>query len=499
MIPIDLPPGVVNVASSKKKTANWREVNLVRWDNNTMRPVGGWEAVDYTAFASRHRASHKWIANDGRSYIAHLCEEHCYVDSSGDLLDITPIDGIQPPPTVGLGGYGDLKYSASSYGTPRSGRNRILNFTPAYTLDNWGEELRVMASPDGRLLRWSPSAPSTPLEAVLNAPTGNRSFAVTPERHIILFGSAGVQAQFQWSDEENDTEWTPGITSKAGGYTVEPVAPIVAHKVSGFGTVMFTNRTSYIIRHIGLPFVYSYEKVMDCPVPISAAAVAETPDGVFWAAFNGFWMYNGVSVVPVDCPIWDWIAKGFNVPASRYEACIVNVSAKSELWYFFVCGDSEAFNNRLAIYNYRDKVWSMGRVGRTCGVSYPNEANPYMSDGTTVWKHEVGTNYPDADENAWAETFNMNIMDGASDMTIQQLLPDIVGDPTILRFNFAKSISRTANGLETYSPQRAVRSNGFVDVRETARDFRMRVEAVAQGDWTLGPVNIDAVRRRIGR
>lgn len=494
MIPIDLPPGVVNIAAKTKKTANWREVNLVRWDNATMRPVGGWEAVDYTPFASRHRASHKWIANDGRMYIAHLCEEHCYVDEGTSLIDITPVGGIEPPPTVGVGGYGDLKYSDSTYGTPRSGRSRQLTFTPCYTLDNWGEELRAMTSSDGRLLRWSPTTPATPLVAVVNAPISNRSFCVTPERHIILFGAGGNQARFEWSDEEDDTEWTPGITSKAGGFTVEPNAPIVAHKVGTAGILMFTNRTAYIIRHVGLPYIYGYEKVIDCPVPVSAAAIIEIPDGIFWAAHNGFWIYNGISVAPILCPIWDWIKTGFNLDATKYEATIVNASAKSEAWYFFASGDS-AVNNRLAIYNYRDKVWSMGRIGRTCGVSYPNEESPYMSDGVTVWKHEVGSNYPDSAENVWAETFTMNVMEGSTDMTIKQLMPEVVGNPDVIRFSFAKVQNRASNGLETYSPQRPVRSNGYVDIRETARDFRMRVEQVAEGDWTLGQINVDAVRR----
>lgn len=498
MIPIDLPPGVVHAAAKTKKSANWREVNLVRWENGTMRPVGGWEEVGYTPFASRHRASHKWIASDGLIYIAHLCEEHCYVDIGGELVDITPVGGISPPPSTDEGGYGDLGYGDSTYGDPRDGRNRQLTFTPCYTLDNWGEELRVMTSNDGRLLRWSPSTPATPLVAVLNAPVSNRSFCVTPERHIILFGAGGVQSRFEWCDEEDDTNWTPGITSKAGGFNVEPEAPIVAHKSGEAGVLMFTNRTAYLISHVGLPYVYGYDKVVDCPVPISAAAIAEIPDGIFWAAHNGFWLYNGVSVTSVPCSIWDWIRDGFVLDASKYEACIVNVSAKSELWYFFAA-DESSFNNRLAIFNYNDAVWSMGRLGRVCGVSYPNELAPLMSDGTTVWRHESGIEYPDSPENVWAETFTMNIIEGSSDMTIKQLMPEVSGDPSGLRFNFAKVRNRASNGAETYSPQREIRSNGFVDIRETARDFRMRVEALEGGDWTLGQVHVEAARRGKGR
>src|SRR5690606_28442386 len=108
--------------------------------------------------------------------------------------------------------------------SPEGGVSRAVVATPVWTLDNWGEELRAMASADGRLLRWSPETPTVELDEVDNAPLG-RTFVVTPERHIMIFEAGGEPGRIEWSDEEDDTEWTPGTTTKAGGFNVEPRSP----------------------------------------------------------------------------------------------------------------------------------------------------------------------------------------------------------------------------------------------------------------------------------
>jgi hypothetical protein len=193
-------------------------------------------------------------------------------------VDITPIDGIVSPDLASVGGYGDADWSEDTYGTPRSSVNRMNPSPPVFTLDNWGEELRVMTSPDGRLLRWSPTTPNDPLVPVTNAPTGNRCFVVTPERHVMLFGVDGDVGRYEWCDEEDDTNWTPSTTSKAGGYNIEPYSPIVSAKSTPYGVVIFTNRGGYVSQYIGLPYIYSNAaQFSDCPPPYSPASLVNTP------------------------------------------------------------------------------------------------------------------------------------------------------------------------------------------------------------------------------
>lgn len=491
---IDFPPGVANETSKRRNKINWREVNLVRWDGSTMLPVGGWNRLNYSAFASNIRAAFRWTDNNNIQYTAYLCEEHCYVDDgSGTLIDITPEDGIAPPSDLSVGGWGDGAYSDSTYGTPRDGMvSRLSVAPPAYTLDNWGQELRVMTTADGRLLRWDPSSPSDPLVAVTGAPVGNHSFVVTPDRFIILFGSGGDPSRFDWCDQEDDTDWTPSTTSKAGGFNVEPAATIVSHCLSPTGVLMFTSRLAYTIQSVGLPYVFGYDKLpSECPPPYSPAAIASTPEGDIWFAINGFWLFNGVNAAPILCPIWDWINNSINKSVSRYTASMVDIVAKFELWLFFAAGDDATQNNRVVIHNYRDQTWSMGTLARTCGVASPNDPNPILASVDTVYRHEDGYNYDGADL-PWAETHTFNAPGGAL-TTVKQMLPDVEGASAI-QFKFVKR-ANPASDVETTSAAKLVRSNGYVDVRETARDMRMRVETIVGATWSLGPIEVDMTAR----
>ncbi len=494
---IELPPGVVSKRSKRSNVANWQETNLIRWDETTMEPVGGWEQLTYSGMASPIRKMHRWSDNAGSRYTAFLCEQHCYVDVNGTLTDITPVGGLTPVDNTDQGGFGDTSFGTGTFGDARDAVNRFDVATPMYSLDNWGQELRVMTSSDGRLLRWDPATPATPLAAVTNAPINNRCFVVTDERHIILFGAGGDKHRFEWCDEEDDTNWTAGTTSKAGGYSVEPASPIVTASKTPFGTVFFTNRSAYVVEWQGLPYVYDYRAVSACPPPYSPDSLGWTPEGLFWASMNGFWMYNGVDAAPIDCPIWDWIDERINIPVSRFRAVALTVGQKFETWWFFVSGSSTAENNYVVIYNYKNKVWSQGMVGRTAGVSTPNDPSPIMATADTVYKHESGYAYPGAAELPWAETFTLNAMRGRNLSTMKQMIPELDGDYSAVQFKMVKRNNPSDDADEVLSSAKPVRSNGYVDVRETSRDMRIRVEMIKEAYWTLGP--IDAILGKRGQ
>ena len=43
LIPLQIPAGVYRNGTDFQGSNRWRDANLVRWVENTMRPVGGWE------------------------------------------------------------------------------------------------------------------------------------------------------------------------------------------------------------------------------------------------------------------------------------------------------------------------------------------------------------------------------------------------------------------------------------------------------------------------
>lgn len=499
MIPIEIPPGVAQRRSKSSKSNNWYEANLVRWDDLTLYPVGGWDRRTYDIpFASRVRKVHKWVDNSGKLLTAYLCESNVYVDINGTLTDISPTPAITAPYSTGYdeGGYGDDAYGSSTYGTPRSTRPRTRPYTPSYSIGNWGQELRVMTSADGRYLGWDPSTPATPCAAVSGAPTG-RCFVVTPEQHVIIFGVDGDANTYGWCSNSDDTDWDfADPTNTAGSRPIQPYSPIITALHTGHSVFAFTaNGNAYSIEYIGTPYIYNHEEQGLCSIPYSSDSVTRTPEGAIWFSQSGFWQWDGVNIQPVVCEVWDWITENIDEYFTRYEASVVNLGAMGEAWFFFV-EPGQQYNSRYAMFDYRQRVWSMGILDRSCGFSFPNDTNPLMSDGTYIYNHESGVVYGNYTLNPYIETFGMNAEGGANRITLKKILPDVSGDYSVLNWSVAKTEKR-AGSDETYSEPRHIRDNGYVDIRETARDLRIRIEAIGvpSAIWSVGTLSVDMVVR----
>jgi hypothetical protein len=498
MLSIDFPAGVTTLLSKSKKIANWRDGNLMRWDDGvTLRPIPGWEQVVYpTAFASRVRAIHRWMAISGIFYTAYLCESHCYIDTGGVLFDATPTGGMATAPPSAAG-YGELNYGEETYGTPRSGISTLQKFSSAWSINNWGEDLLFMSSYDGRLLMWKPSTATVKAVAVTGAPTNNRQFVVTPDRHCILFQMGGNFADFGWCSAEVITDWNfTSTTNTAGFFTLDPYSPIIAAHSSAAGFSVHTPAMTHFVDYVGLPYVYRRQAIGKIPIPISAASMSSIPEGIIWISVEGFWMFNGSTADVIPCPIWDLISANMDFERTVRESHSVNMLSRGEIWWFWVDSSLGLEPTRYAAFDYRGKVWMSGYLHRTCGNTYANDRFPIMSDGTKVWKHETGFSYPNALFMPYLESQTLNIADGEWWGTIDKILPDIAGDRSALAFRLALNNDRTAYSTEKYTTQRTVNEHGWVDIRETGRDARLRIDMVKNSDWsTIGPIIFDFKRR----
>jgi hypothetical protein len=420
------------------------------------------------------------------------------VEFDGDLFDISPTTAIEGPSEDFIaGGFGDDEYGDDEYGDARGPQPDRKRSGPAFTVYNWGEDILVMVSSDGRLLRWSPPDPGDdPAVAapVPDAPSGH-SFVVTPERHVMIFQYGGNSAGFAWCDEEDVEEWDfASITNKAGNYLVEPASPIIASiSVGDNGVLFFTSRKAHVSRWVGLPAVYSRGvDISDGVTPVSPQSITNTGSGeAIWTSDSGFYKYDGVSVSPIPCSIWAWVKKNCDFNAARFSAFTIHMSTKSEVWWHFP-STSTGGNDRVVIYNYKEGWWSMGRMARTAGFGADFNANPIMANGVMVYRHNVGDRYADTTERPWAESFNVTVQDGARLSMVRQIEPAVDGDYTVLRYSLAYQTIRTPSN-EKYSPERRIQPNGLVDLMVAAKDFRLRVSHVGNviTNWTLGPIGVD--------
>jgi hypothetical protein len=192
--------------------------------------------------------------------------------------------------------------------------------------------------------------------------------------------------------------------------------------------------------------------------------------------------------------VWDWIELNINQPSSKFWSSAISVSTKFEVWWFFSSVDTEN-TDRVIIYNYLTQTWSMGKLSRIAGTSLPSDPNPIMADKQYVYRHESGWNYPGVEENPWGETFTINTANGAVVTTVKQMLPEVIGNTGSVSFKFIKRNNPNDDAVETVTSPKSIRDNGYVDVRESARQMRLRVEMSGSFYWSLGVINMDVTGR----
>jgi hypothetical protein len=539
--PLEIPPGVVTKPTKQMTSSNWSEVNLMRWVEGQLSPVGGQSQYPYQ-FASRCRAIHSWYGLDATLHTAYLCESNLYVDTGGVLTEITPANGMNGPTTTplppsasgyGAGNYGAGTYDvsgstapppsilpATSYGAGVYGAGAystggtvasevpIANLPAAYSLDNFGAILLAMTSADQRLLQWDPAAVAGTLATqAANAPLG-RCFVVTPERFVMIFATnndgtadGGSFRRFAWCDQENFTSWNfSDVTSQAGFLDVEPASPIVTAKVTPQGVLFWTATTCYLSTFLGIPYVYNYSEIAKSCTPWSPASIASTASMTLWMSQQGLFSFNGSWVQPQPCAVRPWIDDDIDPLNVRGQACAVHVANFNEYWWFFP-QKGQPFNTRCVIYNYRENWWSMGQMSRSAGVTASYTAQTIMADGAVAYEHELGSAYPGATPLPWAESFDLNLSSGSRLTTVKQMIPDIGGDVTNLLYSLFYRISRSVqNGakvIELQTPPKPVRPDGYVDFRTTGRDIRLRIDLAGPSvnPVTVGQHLVDAVVR----
>ena len=547
--PLEIPPGVVAKPTKQMNSTNWAEVNLCRWVEGQLSPVGGQSQYNY-AFASRCKRVHGWYGLDEVYRIAYLCEANLYVDVGGTLIDISPGtaatdvsygDGdysaglysgstTQPiqPPVIGAGGYSDGLYGDSTYGTPRAeGGAVLLDRVPdAFSLDNFGAILYAMTSPDGRLLMWDPAvggaAVAQPADDGRGPVPNGRCFVVTPERFIMIFGSindgtvgGGSFRRFAWCDQENPGAWDySNLISQAGFIDIEPSSPIITALATRSGVIFWTGKKTYVSQFLGAPYIYNYVELAEACTPWSPQSAVATSGLALWFSQQGVFSFDGTSVMPVACNVRPWIDKDIDLLNVREQSFAAHVENFSEFWWFFPQA-GQPYNTRVAIYCYKEGWWSEGQMSRSAGITASYTAHTIMADGLVAYEHEASTVYPPDVPLPWAETFDLTLTSGAKLITVKQLIPDVEGDVANLLYSLFYKNSRSvmadpsgavdANGRpivvpvqEKQTTPRAVNtSNGFVDLRTTGREIRLRIELAGPQvlPVTVGQHLIDSVVR----
>ena len=485
-IPLKLPPGIYRNGTEYQAAGRWYDANLVRWYENTLRPMGGWRKRSASQMTGLCRGFITWRANDAERWIAAGTQSKLYaMNEAGTLKEITPT-GI----TAGIAdatiktGYGYGTYGSYAYGVARPDLGGLIPAT-TWSLDTWGEYLVACSSADGKLYEWQLGFTTPTLAAAItNAPTGNKALLVTAERILFALGAGGNPRKVQWSDQEDNTVWTPLATNQAGDFELATVGSLIAGKRVKGVNLLFTDVDVHTANYIGAPFVYGFEKAGSGCGLISAQAVAAIDTAAIWMSKSGFWTYDGY-VKPLPSDVSDYVFTNMNFnQASKVYA--VHNSQFGEIWWYYPSSGSNE-NDSYVTYNYRENHWNIGSLARTAGTDAGVFTNPLLvsSDGY-IYEHEVGFAYDSA--SVFAESGPVQLGNGDNIMSVRQVIPDeqTLGEAVV---SF-KTRNYPTGAQSTFGPYTAANPT---DVRFAARQVNVKVTGAVLADWRIGVMRLEAV------
>jgi hypothetical protein len=485
-ISLALPPGVYRQGTDLQSAGRYRDANLVRWTEGTMQPMGGWRiraAAGFSGIQGRGRAILAWRDNAGAVRAAVGTEEGLFVVSTtGDVTDITS-DDFTPgsPNAVFGGGYGAGPYGEESYGTPRL-NSAVTQPCSMWSLDTFGQNLIGVMQDDAEIVEWALN-PANPAAAVANAPSA-RAVLVTDERIVFALGAGGNPRSVAWSDQEDNTNWTPSATSYAGDIDLQTNGRIVGGRRVRGGALIWTDTDVHLARFLGLPFVYGFERLGSGCGMVSANACVIVDDRAFWMSQRGFFLYDG-SVVELPCDVSDFVFTNIN-DGQISKATAMHIAQFGEVWWFYPSTNSNE-PDRYVTYNYKERHWNIGEINRLSGYDAGEFLFPLMmAENGALYDHEVGFDYDDAAR--FVQTGPILLGSGDRVMKCIRYVPDerTTGqvETTFALTDFQGSPTQTIGPFGSYQP---------TPVRFTARQVEVRYTGVADASWRVGAPRLEVM------
>lgn len=485
LLPITLPPGVYKNGTDYQAKGRWFDSSLVRWYEDTIRPVGGWRKRSNNAVSGKCRGMLAWRDNSNDRWIALGTHTNLYVmTEAGTLSDITPVGFTAGRADATYNnGFGGGPYGSYAYGVARPDSGSIDPAT-TWTMDTWGQYLIACSNDDGKLLEWQLSTGSD-AAALANAPTSNKAVMVTEERFVFALGAGGIGRKVQWCDQEDNTLWTPAITNQAGDFELETPGTLMAGKRLRGVNLLFTDVDVHTANYVGPPFVYGFERIASGCGLIGPQAVAAVESVAFWMSPAGFFIYDGF-VKPISCDVLDYVFTNLN-DAQKSKVYAVANNQFGEVWWFYPSATSLEIDSYVS-YNYRENHWAVGTLARTAGTDRGVFSYPMMvsTDGY-VYEHEVGLQYDGA--SPYAETGPIELGNGDRTLMARQLIPD---EKSLGSVSVQFKTKLTPEGAE--STKSYTINGAYTNVRFSGRQAAMRITGASPNtDWRVGTMRLDVV------
>ena len=331
-----------------------------------------------------------------------------------------------------------------------------------------------------------------------------------------LFSTSLDPLLIRWSAAESFNTWLPQTTNQAGDYRISHGSVIVTAMQTRQEILVWTDTALYGMQYLGAPYVWGFTLLTDNISIASPNAAATASGSVYWMGSDKFYMYSGRTET-LPCAVRSYIYDNINRDQLSQVFASTN-EGYNEIWWFY-CSANSSVIDRYVIFNYLDRVWYYGTLGRTAWMDSPLRSYPVATTtGNLMVVHESasddGTTNPPSPISSYVQTSDFDIGDGSNYGFVWRMLPDITFDgsttaaPEVPEVTFSlkprqnpgapygtpgasRVISAQTYGqtVQTYKVQEFTE---IIYTRVRGRQLSFKVECAALGtQWQLGVPRMD--------
>ena len=412
-----------------------------------------------------------------------------------------------------------------------------------WTNDNYGQELFI-APRGGSIFYWIPTGSTYPnstsggfgtraqylsVQSTAAGYDGSRvptaTFQISAssiQRFVIAFGSNPYDPNtasttfdpmlVRWSDQENPYEWVPAVTNQSGEFRLSSGSFIMGARNTRQEILVWTDAAIYSMQYLGPPYVWGFQILMDNISVMSPNSMITINNVTYWMGVDKFYMYSG-RVETLPCSLWQYTFEDINRDQAFQVFCGGNESY-NEVWWFY-CSNGSNVINKYVIYNYLERTWYYGTMGRTAWLDSGIRQYPMAADyNSRMLFHESAVDDVSGTApvpiNAYVQSSDFDIGDGHNFGFVWRILPDVnfngsnVNNPYVTmrvkpRQNSGAPYGASDNpevisgdNFSTASVYNVQEFTGQVYTRLRGRQLAFRIESDSLGvAWQLGSPRID--------
>jgi hypothetical protein len=444
------------------------------------------------------------------------------------VYQINPGDAIE----TALSGWGAGGWGLGGWGVGTSSSTQIR----VWNHYNFGQDL-IFGPKDGPMYYWDQATGITSRGVALTSISGGTDVPIIQHlllvsdssRIVLAFGCNDYGSVTQdpmlvrWSDQESAINWTPAATTQAGSLRLSHGSAIEAVAQVRQELLVWTDTALYSMQYLGPPVVWGSQLLADNISIVSDRAWATAAGATYWMGNEKFYIYDG-RVNTLNCDLRQYVFSDFNFNQSQQVFGSTNEQF-NEIWWFY-CSASSTVVDRYVIYNYLEKAWYYGSLGRTAWIDTSVSSTvPMAADyNSRLLYHETGV-----DDNATSTTLpieayitssEFDIDDGYGFGFVWRVLPDVnftgstATNPTInltllpLQYSgsgYTRGVDPVASvtsdmsvaGENSYPVVRSAtvpidQYTGQVNIRVRGRQMSLKAASSSLGvQWQLGATRLD--------